>query len=89
MAIDYNGIYQRLDKMQKMKRYRPPTEGFFPSVPELNTYAVSPEKFKYMIPYIMWLDECLTDGQRAEHRPAINRFNEILASLDESDIDIA
>lgn len=85
MAIDFDTIYDNLDKMQKMKRYRAPSPGYFPTVAEINTYATQGDKFEHMIPYLMWLDECLTNEERENHKEAVRRFNEILAELDEED----
>lgn len=76
--IDIDVVYKVIDKMKSLKRYKPPTAGFFPTVGEINTYALD-DNFDYMIPYIMWLDDCLTDAQREEHKDAVRRFNQILS----------
>lgn len=83
MAINFDEIYDNLDKMQKMKRYRAPSQGYFPSVAEINTYAMQGQEFEHMIPYLMWLDECLSAEEREVHKDAVRRFNEILSELDE------
>lgn len=87
MSIDFDTIYENLDKMQKMKRYRAPSPGYFPTVAEINTYATQGDKFQHMIPYLMWLDECLSAEDRELHKDAVRRFNEILSELDEEDDD--
>ena len=84
--FDIEAIYNNLDKMQELKRYKPPTHGYFPTVAEINTYALSKD-FEHMIPYLMWLDECLTMEQRKEHKEAVARLREIIAELEEQSDD--
>lgn len=80
--IDLDQIYENLDKMQEMKRYRPPTKGYFPTVAEINTYAYS-DDFEHMLPYLMWLDECLTDPEdRKIHKEAISTLRDIVADIE-------
>ena len=52
--LDIEAIYNNLDKMQELKRYKPPTHGYFPTLAEVNTYATSKD-FEHMIPYLLWL----------------------------------
>ena len=82
--LDIEAIYNNLDKMQELKRYKPPTHGYFPTVAEINTYATSKD-FEHMIPYLLWLDECLTMDQRNEHKEAVSRLREIVAELEEQE----
>lgn len=80
-TLDIDTIYENLDKMTEMKRYKPPTHGYFPSLAEINTYAHS-EEFAYMIPYLMWLDECLTNpDDREKHKEAIAALREIVYDM--------
>jgi hypothetical protein len=78
--VDFDQIYENLDKMTEMKRYKPPTHGYFPTVAEINTYAYSDE-FEYMIPYLLWLDECLNQEDREVHKEAIGALRDIVAEL--------
>ena len=78
--IDLDSIYANLDKMQEMKRYKPPTQGYFPTVAEINTYARSTD-FEYMLPYLLWLDECLSPTEREEHKEAVAALASIVASM--------
>lgn len=78
--IDLDSIYANLDKMQEMKRYKPPTQGYFPTVAEINTYARSTD-FEYMLPYLLWLDECLSPAEREEHKEAVAALASIVASM--------
>ena len=76
--LSLDQIYNNLDKMAEKKRYKPPTRGYFPTVAEINTYARSDE-FEHMIPYLLWLDECLTDPvDRKTHREAIAALRKIV-----------
>lgn len=79
-CVDIDAIYANLDKMQEMKRYKPPTEGYFPTVAEINTYARSTE-FEHMLPYLLWLDECLTPKDREIHKDAVAALANIVASM--------
>ena len=79
-VLDIDEIYENLDKMKDMKRYKPPTPGYFPSVAQINTYARS-KKFKHMIPYFMWLEECLDAEERKEHKEAIKLLNKMIDEL--------
>jgi len=80
--LDLDQIYETLDKMVEMKRYRPPTRGYFPTVAEINTYARSREH-EYMLPYLLWLDESLTDPtDRVIHKEAIAALRNIVNELD-------
>ena len=85
--LDLDTIYNHLDKMQSLKRYKPPTHGYFPTVAEINTYARTKE-FKHMIPYFLWLDENLTPEQREEHKEAVNTLKDIVAELDTEDKEV-
>ena len=81
-TIDLDQTYENLDKMQAMKRYKPPTKGYFPSVGEINTYARS-DDFEHMLPYLLWLDECLTDPEdRKKHKEAISALRDIVAEIE-------
>jgi hypothetical protein len=81
-VIDLDQIYENLDKMQEMKRYKPPTPGYFPTAAEINTYARSNE-FEHMLPYLLWLDECLTnDIDRETHKEAISILRDIVSEMD-------
>jgi hypothetical protein len=81
-TIDLEQIYENLDKMAGMKRFKPPTKGYFPSVAEINTYARSKD-FEHMLPYLLWLDECLTDPEdRANHKEAIATLRDIVAEME-------
>ena len=81
--LDLGQIYDNLDKMAEMKRYKPPTPGYFPTVAEINTYARSKD-FEHMLPYLLWLDECLVDDRdRQLHKEAIAVLRNIVAELDE------
>ena len=82
--IDLDAVYDSLDKMQEMKRYKPPTHGYFPSVSEINTYARSKD-FEHMLPYLLWLDECLVDQQdRETHKEAIAALRDIVSELEDA-----
>lgn len=78
--IDLDSIYANLDKMQEMKRYKPPTQGYFPTVAEINTYARSTD-FEYMLPYLLWLDECLSPKDREVHKEAVAALAQIVALM--------
>ena len=82
VELDLDVVYENLDKMQEMKRYKPPLKGYFPSVGEINTYARS-EDFPHMIPYLLWLDECLTDpADREIHKEAIATLRDVVSELE-------
>jgi hypothetical protein len=81
--LSLDNIYENLDKMQEMKRYKPPTHGYFPTVAEINTYARSKD-FEHMLPYLLWLDECLTDDEdRQTHKEAIAALRNAVTELEE------
>ena len=83
--IDLDTIYENLDKMAELKRYKGPTKGYFPSTAEINTYARSKD-FPFILEYLMWLDECLTDPEdRKIHKEAIATLRNIVAELDEAE----
>lgn len=83
--IDLEQVYEQLDKMQEMKRYKPPTHGYFPTVAEINTYARS-EKHPHMLPFLLWLDECLTNPEdRETHKEAIAALRNIVAEMEDYD----
>lgn len=77
-------IYENLDKMQEMKRYKHPTPGYFPTPAEVNTYLNNGE-FEYMLEYMLWLDSCLTPEQRSEHREALSILRDFVAKLEEKE----
>ena len=77
---DFDQIYENLDKMTSMKRYKPPTPGYFPTVAEINTYAHSDE-FEHMIPYLLWLDDCLSTEDRKKHQEAVETLRAIVDEL--------
>lgn len=82
--LDLDKVYENLDKMAEMKRYKPPTPGYFPSVAEINTYARSKD-FEHMLPYLLWLDECLTDDEdRKIHKEAIAALRDAVSELEEA-----
>ena len=83
-VLDLYQIYENLDKMQEMKRYKPPTHGYFPTVAEINTYARSNE-YPHMIPFLLWLDECLPYEEREAHKEAIAVLREIVAELEDTE----
>lgn len=69
---DIDTIYENLDKMMEMKRYKGPSPGYFPTVAEVNTYLRS-ENHEFMLEYMLWLDECLTEKEdRKKHKEAID-----------------
>lgn len=80
-TINLDKIYDNLDKMATLKRYRPPTKGYFPTVAEINTYATS-DDFEHMIPYLLWLDESLTPEDRDVHKEAVSALRRIVSELD-------
>ena len=83
--IDLDTIYENLDKMAEMKRYKPPMLGYFPTVSQVNTYARSKD-FEHMLPYLLWLDENLTDPEdRKRHKEAITTLRNIVAEMDEEE----
>lgn len=84
--LDFDQVYENLDKMMELKRYKPPTPGYFPTVAEINTYARS-ENHEQILPYLLWLDECLTDpDDRKIHKEAIDTLREIVGEMyDEED----
>lgn len=79
--LDLDQIYENLDKMQEMKRYKPPTPGYFPTVAEINTYARS-EDFEHIVPYLLWLDECLVGEDREIHKEAIKTLIDLVNEMD-------
>lgn len=82
IELDIGEVYDNLDKMQEMKRYKPPTKGYFPTVGEINTYARSKD-FEHMVPYLLWLDECLTDpADREIHKDAIAALKDVVAEIE-------
>jgi hypothetical protein len=83
--LDLGQIYDNLDKMAELKRYKPPTPHYFPSVGEINSYAKSKD-FPHMLPYLLWLDESLTDDEdRKIHKEAIARLRDIVSEMDDED----
>jgi hypothetical protein len=80
--LDLGKIYDNLDKMAEMKRYKPPTPGYFPSVAEINTYARSND-FEHMLPYLLWLDECLAGEDRETHKEAIACLRNVVSELED------
>ena len=83
--LDLGQIYDNLDKMAELKRYKPPTKGYFPSVGEINTYARSKD-FPHMLPYLLWLDECLIDqDDRKTHKEAIARLRDIVSEMEDEE----
>ena len=79
--IDFDQTYETLDKMMEMKRYKPPTPHYFPSVGQINSYAHS-NKHEHMLAYLLWLDECLTDKEDREiHKEAIATLRNIVSDL--------
>lgn len=83
--IDLDTIYENLDKMAELKRYKPPMKGYFPSVAQINTYARSKD-FPFILEYLLWLDECLTDPEdRKIHKEAIAILRNIVAELDDAE----
>ena len=75
--FDLDEIYENIDKMTSMKRYKPPTPGYFPSVAEINTYARS-DKFEHMIPYLIWLEDALEPADKKVHKEAIAVLQKII-----------
>ena len=67
--LDLGGVYDTIDAMQEMKRYKAPTRNYFPTAAEIVTYAYS-EEFEHMIPYFLWLEECLTEEGLQKHKDA-------------------
>lgn len=83
--IDLDTIYENLDKMAELKRYKQPTKGYFPSLAEINGVVRSKE-YPYILEYLLWLDECLTDPEdRKIHKEAIARLREVVAEMDEEE----
>jgi hypothetical protein len=83
--IDLGKVYDNLDKMASMKRVKLPTKGYFPTVAEINTYARS-DDFEHMLPYLLWLDENLTDPEdRAIHKEAIAALRDIVSEMEEEE----
>ena len=84
--INFDQVYDNLDKMMELKRYKPPIPGYFPSVAEINTYARS-DKYPHILPYLLWLDECLTNADdRKKHKEAIDTLRSIVGEIcDEQD----
>jgi nitrate reductase assembly molybdenum cofactor insertion protein NarJ len=78
--VNFEEIYDNLDKMMEMKRYKPPTPNYFPSVAEINTYARA-EDFEHMIPYLLWLDECLDKEGREQHKEAVDTLRQIVDEI--------
>lgn len=78
--VDFDQIYDNLDKMMEMKRYKPPTKGYFPTVAEINTYGRSKD-IEHIIPYLLWLDECLVGQDRETHKEAIQALRTIVDEL--------
>lgn len=82
-TINLGEIYDNLDKMAGMKRYRCASSGYFPSVAQINTYARS-DDFEFMLEYLLWLDECLTDPEdRERHKDAIACLRDIVAEMED------
>ena len=84
-VYDLGQIYDNLDKMAEMKRYKPPTKGYFPSVAEINTFARSKD-FPHMLPYLLWLDECLEGEDREIHKDAIACLRDVVSELEDEGI---
>jgi len=75
--INYDKVYDAIDAMEKMKKYKKPEEDYFPSLAEINTYINSDDK--YMIPYLMWLDNNLSPEARKDNKEAIQALNKYLS----------
>lgn len=82
MTLDQlDEIYENIDKMMSLKRYKGATKGYFPSVAEINTYARD-KRFEHILPYLLWLDECLTDPEdRKTHKEAIATLRNIVDEM--------
>lgn len=81
MALNLEQVYDTIDKMAEMKRYKGPTPGYFPTVAELNTYSKS--DLPHMIPYFLWLDSCLSTSSIPEHKEAIQTLQNIITEMEE------
>ena len=47
-------MYENIDKMMSLKRYKGPTKSYFPSAAEINTYARD-GKLEHILPYLLCL----------------------------------
>lgn len=76
--LDLNNVYDAIDSMQEMKRYKPPTKNYFPTPAEIMTYAYS-EESETIIPYFLWLEECLTPEGQEKHKDARQVLRNIIS----------
>lgn len=74
--LNLEKFYDTIDKMEEMRRYRPPTKGYFPSAAEVNTYINS--DMPYMLPYMLWLDSCLSPEQVAANSEGVKALRDIV-----------
>ena len=77
MALDLDQVYDAIDAMKGMKRYRPPTKNYFPTSAEIMTYANS--DYENMIPYFLYLEECLTEEGKELHKEARSTLRKIIS----------
>lgn len=69
-------IYDTFDEMEKMKRYKPPTEDYFPTSGEIVTYVNS--DIEGIIPYLLWLENSLTPAGMELHKEARATLRKII-----------
>lgn len=75
--LDYTNVFDAIEKMQSMKRYKAPTKNYFPTAAEIMTYANS-DKWETMLPYFMWLEDALDAEGRNMHKEARMVLNQIM-----------
>lgn len=80
--LDYTQVFDTIEKMQAMKRYKAPSKNYFPTAAEIMTYANS-DKWETMIPYFIWLEDSLDSEGRAMHKEA----RQVLAQIMEDKVE--
>lgn len=77
--MDLMDVFDTIENMKAMKRYKGPTDNYFPTVAEINTYGRS--DVEAIIPYLIWLEENLSPAAMEFHKEARKALHNVIEEL--------